>query len=167
MRERDPIGAWLRATRAQRRVGRAAACPCGEARPFALISGRSPPVCFRCERLAHGREPYEDNHVFGKRNSTLTVRYPINDHRAVFSVAQYRWPPGAQENPHGSVLLAGVARMHGAYDNVEHILAENRDFAAQLARVDELLTVVYGLDWLPGLEAAARASRKAAAKRKS
>ena len=88
-----------------------------------------PPCCFRCERLAQGREPYEDNHVFGKRNSPLTIRYPINDHRAVFSVAQYRWPPGALENPNGSVLLRGRAHAR-AYDNVEHMLAENRDFAA-------------------------------------
>ena len=165
MREPDPIGAWLRSSRSQRRVGRAAACACGEDRPYALLSGRVPPCCFRCDRIAQGREPYEDNDVFGRHNSVLTIRYPVNDHRAVFSVAQYRWPPGALENPHGSVLMAGVARMHGAYDNVEHILAENRAFAAQLAHVDELLTAVYGPEWLPGLEAAAkRAARKPAKK---
>ena len=142
-------------------MGRNAACECGEARPYALITGRTPPLCYRCERLAHGREPYEDNHVFGKRNSDLTIQYPINDHRAVLSVAQYRWPPGALENPHDSVLMAGVARMHAAYDNVEHILAENREFAAQLVHVDELLMTVYGPRWLPALEAAAkRVTRK-------
>ena len=109
MRERDPIGAWLRNSRAQRRVGRAAACACGEARPFALITGYVPPCCFRCERLAHGREPYEGNHVFGKRNSALTIRYPVNDHRAVFSVKQYRWPPEALENPDGTSPCRGSA----------------------------------------------------------
>jgi hypothetical protein len=161
MRERDPVAAWLRGSRAQRRVGPDAACACGESRPYALITGRTPPRCYRCERVAQGREPYEDNHVFGKRNSDLMIRYPINDHRGLLSVAQYRWPPDALENPRGSVLMAGVARLHGAYDNVEHILADNRDFAAQLVHVDQLLTVVYGPQWLPALEAAAkRATRK-------
>lgn len=163
MRECDPIGAWLRGTRAQRRVG-SKACACGEARAFALISGRSPSTCFRCERLARGREPCEDNHVFGKRNSSLTIRYPINDHRAIFSVKQYRWPPGALENPNGSPLLEGVARMHGAYENIEHMLAENREYAAKLAQLDEQLTAAFGPNWPAKLEAAAR-KRATAAKR--
>lgn len=159
MRDCDPIGAWLRDTRASRRVGRRAACACGEARPFALITGRSPSICFHCERLAHGREPSEDNHVFGKRNSALTVRYPVNDHRAIFSVKQYRWPPGAQANPNNSPLLEGVARMHGAYDNVEHMLAENREFSQKLAQLEEQLTTVYGPQWPAKLEAAAARKR--------
>lgn len=164
MRDRDPIGAWLRETRAQRRVGNAAACTCGEARPFALITESTLPTCFRCERLAHGREPYEDNHVFGKANSGLKIRYPINDHRAVFSVKQYRWPPSALENPTGSPLLEGVARMHGAYDNVEHMLAENREFSAKLAQLDEQLTVVYGSNWPEKLADAVARKRAAAVK---
>ena len=166
MRERDPIGAWLRDTRAQRRVG-SAPCVCGESRPFALITGRSPAICYRCDRRAHGREPYELNHVFGKRNSALTIRYPINDHRAVLSVAQYRWPPGALENPNGSVLLASVAESHGLYDNTEHMLAEHKANSAKLLHIEELLVTVFGPDWLRGLEAAARrASGKAVTKRK-
>lgn len=161
----DPIGAWLRYTRAQRRVGREAACACGEARPFALITGRAPSICFRCERIAQGREPYEDNHVFGKANSALMIRYPINDHRAIFSVKQYRWPPGVLDNPNGSVLREGVARMHGAYDNVEHMLAENVAYAAKLAQLEEQLTIIYGPSWPEKLEAAAARKRVAAAKR--
>ena len=159
MRDRDPIGAWLRDTRAQRRVGRAP-CACGEARPFALITGRSPPLCYRCERLAHGRKPYEDNHVFGKRNSSLMIRYPVNEHRAVLSVAQYHWPPGALDNPNTSPLLEGVARMHGAYDNIEHMLAENREFAAKLAQLEAQLTILFGPQWPAKLEAAAARKRK-------
>jgi hypothetical protein len=165
MRTCDPIGAWLRDTRAQRRVGSAAACACGETRPFALITGRLPPLCYRCERLAHGREPFEDNHVYGKRNSALTIRYPINDHRAIFSVKQYRWPPGALDNPNGSVLREGIARMHGAYDNVEHMLAENVAYAAKLAQLEEQLTTIYGPNWPEKLEAAAARKLAAAAKR--
>jgi hypothetical protein len=159
MRERDPIGAWLRATRAQRRVGRAAACACGEARPFALITGHVPPCCFRCDRIAQGRSPYEDNDVFGRRNSGLKIRYPINDHRAIFSVKQYSWLPGALDNPNGSVLREGIARMHGAYDNVEHMLAENVAYAAKLAQLEEQLTTVFGPNWPARLEAVAARKR--------
>ncbi len=155
MRERDPIGAWLRSSRAQRRVGRSAACACGESRPFALISGRSPPICFRCERLAHGREPYELNHVFGKANSPLTIRYPVNDHRAVFNVKQLDWTPETLENVSGDPLLEGMARFHGLDDNVVHMLADCIEFLPKMERVRELLVTVYGQNWLPALEAAA------------
>jgi hypothetical protein len=163
MRELDPISAWLRSSRSQRRVGPGAVCAsCGkESRPYALIFGREPPCCYRCDRIAQGQSPYEINHVFGKRNSDRTIRYPINDHRAVLSVAQYRWPPGALENPNGSVLLASVAESHGLYDNAEHMLAEHKVNSARLLHVEELLVIVYGPDWLPALEAhARRVSRK-------
>jgi hypothetical protein len=169
MRKDAPTGAWLRSSRSQRLVGPGAVCvSCGkESRPYGLIFGRELPCCYRCERIAQGRPPYELNHVFGRRNSDLTIRYPVNDHRAVLSVAQYRWPPGALENPNGSVLLASIAESHGLYDNTEHMLAEHKANSARLLHVEELLVTVYGLDWLPKLEAAAkRASRKAATKRK-
>ena len=98
MREHDPLGAWLRDTRAQRRVGRAplrlrrGAAVCIDYGPFAadLLSLR---------RVSHGRPPYEVNHVFGKRNSPRTIRYPINDHRAIFNVKQLDWTPDSLENP--------------------------------------------------------------------
>src|SRR5580658_722302 len=103
MRELDPISAWLRSSRSQRRVEPGAACAsCGkESRSYALIFGRAPPCCFRCDRIAQGRAPYELNHVFGKRNSDLMIRYPINDHRAVFNVKQLDWTPETLENPNG------------------------------------------------------------------
>lgn len=160
MRECDPIAAWLRETRAARRVGRRAACACGEARPFALITGRSPPICFRCERLARGREPYEDNHVFGKRNSALMIRYPTNDHRAVFNVKQLDWTPESLENPNGDPLLEALARFHGLDNNVVHMLSDCIAFAPKLKHVQELLVAVHGSNWLPALEAAAARKRK-------
>jgi hypothetical protein len=123
MRKHSPIGAWVRGTRAQRRVGIDASCAsCGEDRPYALIAGRVPPCCYACERLAQGRAPYEHNHVFGQRNSDVTIRYLINDHRAVVSVAQYRWPPDTLENPDGDPLLAFAARYRGIYDNFKYML---------------------------------------------
>lgn len=165
MRERDPIGAWLRDTRAQRRVGHIAACACGETRPFALISGRSPPICYRCERLAHGREPYELNHVFGKANSPLTIRYPINDHRAVFNVKQLEWTPESLENSNGDPLLEAMARFHGLDNNVVHMLADCIEFLPKMKHIRDLLVTVYGPNWQAKLEAAAARKRVTAAKR--
>jgi hypothetical protein len=165
MRKSDPIGAWLRDTRASRRVGRRAACACGEPRPFALISGRSPPLCFRCERLAHGRAPYDLNHVFGKRNSPLTIRYPVNDHRAIFNVKQLDWTPESLENPNGDPLLEALARFHGLDNNVVHMLADCIAFAPRLKHMQDLLVTVYGPNWPAKLEEAAARKRVAAAKR--
>ncbi len=72
---------------------------------------------------------------------------------------QYRWPPGALENPNGSPLLEGVARHHAAYDNIEHMLAENREFSAKLAQLEEQLTTAYGPSWPAKLDAAAARKR--------
>ena len=155
MRGCDPMAVWLRSSRSQRRVGPAAACACGESRPYALIAGRVPPCCFRCERLAQGRSPYELNHVFGKRNSDLTIRYPINDHRAVLSVKQLDWTDETLENSNGDVLLAGIARFQGLDNNVAHMLADCIEFLPKMKHVQELLVTVYGPDWLPALEAQA------------
>jgi hypothetical protein len=164
MRERNPIGAWLRDTRAQRRVGHSP-CVCGEARPFALITSRSPPTCFGCERLAHGREPYELNHVFGKHNSPLMIHYPVNDHRAVFNVKQLDWTPETLENVSGDPLLEAMARFHGLDDNVAHMLADCIEFLPKMKHIRDQLVAVYGPNWPEKLEAAAARKRAAAAKR--
>jgi hypothetical protein len=146
MHESDPIGAWLRDTRAQRRVGRVP-CACGEARPFALITGRSPPLCHRCERRAHGRKPYEDNHVFGKRNGSLMIRYPVNDHRAILSVAQYHWPPETLENSEGDPFLAAAARFRGLYDNIKYMLDNCVEEAQRLEQLSKAMRQKYGRRW--------------------
>jgi hypothetical protein len=163
MREHDPIGAWLRSSRSQRRVGPWAVCEsCGrESRPYALIFGREPPCCYRCDRIAQGRPPYELNHVFGQHNSDLTIRYPINDHRAVFNVKQLDWAPETLENVNGDPLLEAMARFHGLDNNVVQMLADCIEFLPKMKHVRELLVAVYGPEWLPALEAAAkRASEK-------
>jgi hypothetical protein len=149
MRERDPIAAWLRNVRAQRRAGVDAVCSsCGEERrPFALINGRDPPCCFRCDRIAHRRQPYEHNHVFGRRNSDLTIRYPVNDHRAVLSVAQYHWPPETLQNSDGDPFLGAAARFRGLYDNFTCMLADCLEEAARLEQLSTAMRVKYGERW--------------------
>ncbi len=134
MAERDPIKAWARKTRAQRRAGKDAACTCGEQRPFALIAGHTPPICFACDRIAHGRGPYEWNHIFGRQNSAAQVRVPINDHRAVLSVAQYDWTPETLSNPHKCDLLEAAARLRGRADLLQYMLDDSRACAERLER---------------------------------
>lgn len=144
MAERDPIKAWVRTSRAQRRVGQGASCTCGERRPFALITDR---LCFKCDRIANGRPPYEENHVFGKRNGALTLRVPVNDHRAVLSVAQYGWPPRTIENSDGSPLLEAAARFRGLHDNMQYMLDDCVARAEFFESVDALLCEAYGPNW--------------------
>jgi hypothetical protein len=111
VRDRDPIKAWVRNSRAQRWVGPDAICAScrKEGRPFALIRGRVPTICFACDRKAHGRDPIESDHIFGEGNSDAQLPTPINDHRAVLSVADYELPPEVLENPDGDPIVAAAA----------------------------------------------------------
>jgi hypothetical protein len=56
------------------------------------------------------------HHLAGKANSSVTDDVPVNDHRAVLSVAQLDWPPGTLENPAGCPLLAAAACIRGFID---------------------------------------------------
>lgn len=168
MRQRDRIAEWVRNARAQRRAGVGAVCAyCRkERRPFALINGRIPPCCFACDRLRKRRPPYDRNHVFGRRNSPLEVRYPVSDHRAFFNVKQLDWTPETLENPRDSPLLGTIARFHGLDENVSQMLADCLAFAPRVKHVEDLLVTIYGPDWLPPLEAAARRARTRSRRKK-
>jgi hypothetical protein len=63
------------------------------------------------------------------------------------------------------VLLAGIARFHGLNDNTAQMLADCIAFAPQLKHVQELLVTIYGPDWLPALEAAAKRTARKPAKK--
>ncbi len=103
-----------------------------------------------------GSEPYEVNHVFGKRNSALTIRYPINDHRAVFNVKQLDWTPETLENVNGDPLLEAIARFHGLDNNVVQMLTDCIEFLPKMKLVRDQLVAVYGANWPQKLEAAGR-----------
>lgn len=128
-------------------VGRAAVCACGEARPYALIRGRSPAICFACDRIAHGRDPCNNNHVFGKANSDLIIRYPVNDHRAIFNVKQYRWPTETLENPDGDPLLAFAARYRGIHDNFKYMLDDCLREAERFEQLSAIMRQKFGALW--------------------
>lgn len=176
MAERDPLGAWVRQQRASRAVGADVCSTCRkENRAFALIRGRKLAICYRCDRVTHGRPPYEDNHIFGKRNSDATLRRPINDHRAVLSVAQYDWPRIVRENLEGSPLVAAAGMRLGAQDEISYILS--RDVSAEiLMEADKLLTEIRGPRWwigtplekyAPHLERKPQGGRRTSRRRKS
>ncbi len=108
MRERDPAAAWRRTTRAQRRAAVGAVCACGES-PAVRADLRPRAAVLLCLRPDRARpRPCEDDHPFGQHNADLTVRVPVNDHRAVLSVAQYQWPPETLQNPDGDPFLASA-----------------------------------------------------------
>ena len=121
---RDPIGKELRRSRAQRRVGPDAKCACGESRPEALIAGSTPMICAECKRKQKGQSVMDHHHVAGRRNHDLTVPVPVNDHRAILTPAMYDWPKETRENPTGSPLLAGAARIRGFCDFVIYLMDE-------------------------------------------
>ncbi|MGA8474036.1 MAG: hypothetical protein WB681_03120 [Candidatus Cybelea sp.] len=149
MRERDQVASWLRTTRAQRRAGVDAVCAScsAERRPYALIHGRVPPCCFACDRIARRRDPFEDDHSFGQHNSDLTIRVPVNDHRAVLSVAQYQWPPETLQNPDGDPFLVSAARFRGLYNNFEYMLGDCLNEAERLEQLSARMRRKYGPRW--------------------
>lgn len=161
---RDPVSAFVRRARAQRRVGQGAACACGEQRPYALIRGRQPSLCFACDRVAHGRPPYEAHHVFGKRNGCEIVEAPIGDHRADLSVAQYSWPPRTLENPDGSPLLRAAAYLRGAHNTIVYILDSMLWIPTFLEGLDAWLCELRGARWWVGLPIAKYAPNRRRAK---
>jgi hypothetical protein len=150
MAEQDPLRTWIREQRAQRAVGADAICAtCDECRSFALIRRRNPAICFRCDRIGRGLPPYEFNHVFGENNSDATLRRPINDHRAVLSVAQYGWPRKVRENPEGSPVIAAAAMRLGSRDEISYILT--RDTSGEfLLDLDTFLRERLGPRWWEG-----------------
>ena len=128
---RDPVKAWARTMRAQRRAGEEWACSsCKEDRPHAKFAE----VCFECERLARGREPLEDHHVFGRANGKALLRVPVNDHRAELSVAQYSWPPDTLSNPRDCLLREAAARLRGRADLLKYMIEDSIACAERLER---------------------------------
>ena len=114
----DPTYAYARNARAARRLRGNAQCACGEDRPEALIAGRDPTICAACARKKRGHTTIDNHHVSGEANRSATLPVQVNDHRAILSVAQYNWPRGTLENPHGCPLLASAACIRGFIDYI-------------------------------------------------
>ena len=144
----DPIGAHRRKVIAARRVGVGVRCACGEDRPEALIAGSNPPICAACERSAKGRTTKDDHPPFGRTNNPATVSVPVNDHRAVLSVAQAEWPKSTLRNTEGSPLLAGAACVRGFVDTTLYLIEQGLLWLADmLEKLDQVLIRKLGPRW--------------------
>lgn len=144
----DPSGAHRRKVVAARRVGVGARCSCGEDRPEALIAGSNPTICAACERAAKGRSAIDQHHFAGGANNLATIPVPVNDHRAILSVAQAEWPKSTLTNTEGSPLLAGAACLRGCVDTIIYLIEKGLLWLADmLERLDEVLMRKLGPKW--------------------
>jgi hypothetical protein len=149
----DPEAAWVRKSKASRRVGIDAKCACGESRPEALLANTKPRMCHECQRREEGKTIMDEHHAFGKSNSPITVSVPANDHRADLSVAQYEWPRKTVENPDGSPLLAAAGTIRGFIDYIHYLIEKGLTWVVRMLELaDELLRSSLGPKWWVGTE---------------
>jgi hypothetical protein len=145
---RNPSESHRRKVVAARRVGVNARCACGEARPEALISGSNPRVCAACRRTANGQPTIDEHHFAGRANNPITIPTPINDHRALLSVAQAEWPKATLANPEGSPLIAAAACVRGFVDTVLYLMERGLLWISDmLEKLDEFLMKKLGPQW--------------------
>lgn len=151
--QNDPIAVHQRKSTAARRVGTDKQCACGEKRPEALIAGTHPIVCASCKRKQEGKTTMDKHHVFGRANDPTTIEIPVNDHRAVLSVAQQDWLKQTLENPHGSPLLRAAGCIRGFVDTVLHLIEKGLLWIAHmLEHLDAFLVKKLGAYWWVGTE---------------
>jgi hypothetical protein len=144
----DSTGAYQRKAVAARRVGVGARCACGEDRAEALIAGSSLTTCAECHRAANGLTTIDRHHFAGKANNPATIPVPVNDHRAVLSVAQSAWPKSTLTNTEGSPLLAGAACLRGCIDTILLVIEEGPLWLADmLEKLDEIQVKKLGPRW--------------------
>jgi hypothetical protein len=153
-KERDPIAAFQRRSRAARRIGHGKKCKwCGETRPLALLPGSNPTTCASCERKKSGQSTFDRHHPAGRANNPATVPVWVNDHRAGLSDAQYDWPDETWKNPSGSPILMSAASIRGYYETSEYLMDELLLRTATLLEIlDRFLTKKLGPNWWLGTE---------------
>lgn len=141
----DPINTHARKQAARRRVGAGAKCDCGENRPEALIKKI---ICAECDRKAKGKTQFDNHHVGGENNSSVTISVPANDHRAELSTAQYEWPKRTVENRHRSLLLAAAGCIRGFIDLIHYVIKKLIGWIPPfLEHLDECLVKLFGSQW--------------------
>lgn len=134
-------------------MGIGAVCACGEQRPDALIFGSDPVICAACQRRANGRVTTDKHHPAGKANGPITIPIPVNDHRAILSVAQADWPKPTLTNAQGSPLLTAAASIRGFVDTVLYLIEQGLLWiAGMLERLDEYLAKELGSRWWRGTD---------------
>lgn len=150
---RDPIAAFERETRAERRVGEDSRCKCGEQRPLALIRGSKPTICAACQREQLGKSSLDNHHPAGAANDPTTVPVPTNDHRAILSLQQYEWSELVWKNPSGSPVIRGAASIRGYTETGDYLVASLLVPNAEMLEVlDAFLEKRLGSEWWVGTE---------------
>jgi hypothetical protein len=144
---RDPIKAYQRREQAVRRIGREAACRCGESRPEALIRTKDSVCCAVCKRLALGQAAMDRHHWAGRANSLETIAISVNDHRGELSRAQHEWPRATLENRHNSPLLKAAAYVRGVTDMIRYFLDKLLLVAELLEDADRCISSRFGPQW--------------------
>ena len=95
----EPLGSVIRREVRRRHLGFQAECRCGE-RDALLLQRTSEGIeCSRCEALRTTGKTNELHHPAGRANSSLAVLIDANLH-ALFTDAQYDWPPETLANRH-------------------------------------------------------------------
>jgi hypothetical protein len=90
----------------------------------------------------------DDHHVAGRRNSSVTVPVPVNDHRAILSEAQYDWPRTTLENPKGCPLLMAAGCIRGVIDTVVYLIDRLLRWIAEMLEVlSAFLVERLGPEW--------------------
>jgi hypothetical protein len=88
------------------------------------------------------------HHFAGRANNPATVSVPVNDHRAILSVAQAEWPKSTLTNAEGSPLLAGAACLRGCIDTILYLIEEGLlCLADMLETLDEFQVKKLGSQW--------------------
>jgi hypothetical protein len=145
--QRDPGAAYQRKIAAERRFPPGSRCECGETRPETFVSN-NPVICAACDRVSRGKSALDEHHPAGKSNSPITIRTPVNDHRAELSPAQYDWPKETLENRDGSPLLARAGCVRGYIDTNAYLVEKLlRDHAEFLELLNQLLVEKFGSEW--------------------
>ena len=93
----------------------------------------------------------DTHHPAGANNHPATIDVPVNDHRAVLSVAQYDWPSETLENPRRSPVLMIAAWIRRFIDMLGYLIEK---FLARipeaLEELDKLLAQHMSPDWWVG-----------------
>jgi hypothetical protein len=137
---RNARAAHRREVIATRRIGEGKKCSkCGETRTRALIPSSDPVICAACDRKARKKSEKDNHHIAGPANSPITIKIPVNDHRADLSVSQQDWPRKTLANPDRSPLLSGAAHIRGFADIIVYLVEK---FLLWVADMLELLDTV-------------------------
>ena len=91
---------------------------------------------------------FDNHHVAGRNNSPVTVSIPVNDHRAILTVAQYDWPKTTLENPKGCPLLMAAGCIRGFIDTVIYLVEQLLEWISHfLELLSEFLVERLGPEW--------------------